>query len=98
MQLPGPLSVQSQFLLLPASLQARMAHLMRTVPRDALAPHMHRKDAAVWQAAEALLDLPQGVGEYGAGMEGPYKACCTLGRVMMGHVYGAVLVAVLAVH
>ena len=29
-----PLSVQSQFLLLRASLQARMAHLMLTAPRE----------------------------------------------------------------
>ena len=42
-----PLSVQSQFLLLRASLQARMVHLMRTVRREALATHMRRTDAAV---------------------------------------------------
>ena len=42
-----PLSVQSQFLLLRASLQARMVHLMRTVPREALATHMRHTDAAV---------------------------------------------------
>ena len=34
-----PPSVQSQFLLLRASLQARMVHLMRTVPREVLATH-----------------------------------------------------------
>ena len=78
-----PLSVQSQFLLLRASLQARMAHLMRTVPRDAQATHMRRTDAAVWWAAAAVLDLPEGVGEYGADMEGPGMACSTLGRQMM---------------
>ena len=32
-----PLSVQPQFLLLRASLQVRMTHLMRTVPDEALA-------------------------------------------------------------
>ena len=42
-----PFSVQSQFLLLRASLQARMAHLMRKVPREAPATHMRRTDAAV---------------------------------------------------
>ena len=78
-----PISVQSQFLLLRASLQARMVHLMRTVPREALAAHMRRTDAAMWRAAAALLDLPPGVGEYGADMEGPDKACSTLGRQMM---------------
>ena len=78
-----PLSVQSQFLLLRASLQARMAHAMRTVPRDALATHMLRTDAAVWLAAAAVLNLPEGVGEYGADMEGPDKACSALGRQMM---------------
>ena len=58
-----PLSVQSQFLLLRASLQARMVHLMRTVPREAVATPMRRTDAAVWRVAAAVLDLPQGVGE-----------------------------------
>ena len=42
-----PLNVQSQFLLLRALLQARLAHHMRTVPREALAAHMRRTDAAV---------------------------------------------------
>ena len=73
-----PLSVQYQFLLLRASLQARMAHLMRTVPWEALATHMRRTDAAVWRAAAAVLDLPEGVGEYSADMEGPDKTCSTL--------------------
>ena len=77
------LSVQSQFLPLRASLQARMAHLMRTVPREALATHMRPTDAAVWRAAAAVLGLPPGVGEYGANMEGPDKVCSTLGRQMM---------------
>ena len=53
-----PLSVQSQSLLLRASLEARMVHLMRTVPRGALATHMCPTDAAVWRAAEAVLYLP----------------------------------------
>ena len=77
------LSIQSQFLLLRASLQARMAHLTRTVPREALATHMRHTDAAVWRAAAAVLDLPQGVGEYGADAEGPDRACSTMGRQMM---------------
>ena len=76
-----PLSVQSQLLLLRASLQARMVHLMRTVPREALATHMRRTDAAVWRAA--VRDLPPGVGEYGADMDGPDKVYSTLGRQMM---------------
>ena len=78
-----PLSVQSHYLLLRASLQVRMAHHMRTVPREALATHMRRTDAAVWRAAAAVLELPQGVGDHGADMEGPNKACSTLGRQMM---------------
>ena len=64
------LSVQSQFLLLRASPQARMAHLMRTVPREALATHMRHTDAAVWRAAAPVLVLPQGVVAHGADMEG----------------------------
>ena len=60
-----------------------MAHLMRTVPREALATHMRRTDAAVWRVAAAVLDLPQGVGEYGADMDGPDMACSALGRRMM---------------
>ena len=70
-----PLSVHSQFLLLRGSLQARMAYLMRTGPREALKTHMCRADAAVWRVAAAVLDLPQGVGEYGADMEVPDMAC-----------------------
>ena len=65
-----PLSVQSQVLLLRVSLQIRMAHLMRTVPREAAAAHMRCADAAAWRAAAAVLDLPPGVGEYGADLEG----------------------------
>ena len=52
---------------------------MLTVPREALATHMRRTDAAVWRAAAAVLDLPPGVGEYGADMEGPDMACNELG-------------------
>ena len=78
-----PLSVQSQFLLLRASLQARMVHLMRTVPREALATHMRRTGAALWRAAAAVINLPLGVGEYDADMEGPDKACSTLGGQLM---------------
>ena len=62
-----PPSVQSQLLLLCASLQVRWAHLMRTVPREALAAHMRRTGAAVWRGA-AVLGLPPGVGEDGAQM------------------------------
>ena len=78
-----PPSVQSQFLFLSASLQARMAHLLRTVPREALATYMRRTDAAVWRAAAAVLDLPEGIGQDGADMGGPDKECSTLGRQMM---------------
>ena len=45
-----PLSVQPQFLLLRASLQTRMVHLMRMVPGEAVAAHIRRTDAAVWHA------------------------------------------------
>ena len=78
-----PLSVQSQSLLMRTSLQAHMAHLMRTVPRAALATHIRLTDAAVWRAAAAVLDLPPGVGEYGDVLEGPDRACSKLGRQMM---------------
>ena len=78
-----PLSVQSRFLLLRASLQSRMAHLMRTVPREAPATHKRHTIAAVWRMAAAVLDLPQGVGEYGADMEGADKECNILGRQIM---------------
>ena len=60
-----------------------MAHLMRTVPREALATHMRRSDGALWQAAAAVLVFPEAVGEYGADMEGPDKACSTLDWHMM---------------
>ena len=62
-----PLSVQPQLLLLRASLQGRMAHLTRTVPREAVALHMRRTDPKVWRAAAAVLDMPDRLGEYGAG-------------------------------
>ena len=75
-----PVSVQSQ-ILLRALLQARTALLIRTVPREALATHMRRTDSAVWRAGEAVFDLPQGVGEYGADMELPDMACSALGRI-----------------
>ena len=59
-----------------------MANFMRMVPREALATHMSRTDAAVWRAAAAVLGLPPGVGEYGADMESPDMACSALGRQM----------------
>ena len=77
------LSVQSQFLVQRASVQARMELLMRTLPREALATHLRCTDAALWRAASAVLDLPQGVDEYGSDMEGPHMACSVLGRQMM---------------
>ena len=79
------LSVQSRSMLLQASLEARMAPKMQTVPQEARVTHMYRTDAAVWQAAAAVLDLPPGVGEYGADMEGHHddKACSGLGRQLM---------------
>ena len=49
-----------------------MAYLMRTVPHEALAARMLRTDAAVWGAA-VVLDLPPGMGEYGADMDGPLR-------------------------
>ena len=70
-------------LLLRASLQACIIQLMRTLPREAMATHTRHTDAAVWWAAAAVLDLPPGVGEYGADMEGPDKVCSKLGRQMM---------------
>ena len=56
------LFVQSHFLHLHASLpvQARMVRHIRTVPREALATHMRRTDAAVCRAAVAVLHPPQG--------------------------------------
>ena len=73
------LSIQSQFLPLHASLQVRIVHLMRMVPCEVLAAHIRRTDAAVWRGAAAVHDFPPGLGVYGADMEGPYKACSTLG-------------------
>ena len=78
-----PLSVQAQFLLLRASLQVRMAHLMRTVPHQELAQHMRRADAAVWRGVAAVLDLPPGVVEFGTTMEGPDAESIRLGKQMM---------------
>ena len=78
-----PLSTQPQLQLLCASLQARLQHLMQTVPREVLATHMRPADAAVWRAAPAVLNLPKEVGECGADKEGPDKACSMLGRQMM---------------
>ena len=43
---------------------------------------MRRMHAAVWRGAAAVLDLPPGVGEYGANMEGPDKARSMLGGQM----------------
>ena len=77
------LSIQSHFLPMRASLPARIERLIRIVPRKALATHMRRTDAAVWRGAAAVLDIPQGVGEDGADMEGPDKECSTLGRQTM---------------
>ena len=54
---------------------------MRTVPREALAAHMRRTDAAVWRGAAAVLDLPPGVGEYGADMRAQTRRlACWVGR------------------
>ena len=53
---------------------------MRTEPREVLATHMCRTNAAVWREAAAVLDLPTGVGESNTSMEGPNKACSTLDR------------------
>ena len=59
-----------------------MAHLMRTVPREALATHERRADATVLRGAAVVLDLPPWVGEYVANMEGPDKECSRLGMQM----------------
>ena len=44
---------------------------------------MRRTNAAVWRGPAAVLDLPPGVGECGADMEGSDKAYSTLGVQMM---------------
>ena len=54
-----PLTVQTQFLLLRASLNVRMAHLMRTVPYEVLDPHVCKVQLAVWRAAVQVLALPE---------------------------------------
>ena len=78
---------KSQFLHLVALLQARMAHLMRTFPREALATRtvhgMRLLDAAVSWRAAAVLDVPPGVVEYATSMEGPDKVSSMLGRQIL---------------
>lgn len=56
-----PLSAQTQLLLLRASLNVRMAHLrvMRTVPFEALDPHMCKAQLAVWRAEVRVMALPE---------------------------------------
>ena len=55
-----PRSVQAQALRPGASLQACVTHIMRTVPREALAAHMCCADGAAWRVSAAALDLPAG--------------------------------------
>ena len=56
-----PLSVQTQFRLLRmrASLNVRMAHLMRMVPYKALDQHVRKAQFAVWRAAVWVLAMPE---------------------------------------
>ena len=54
-----------------------------TLPRPATGRLIQGGRVAGWRVAAAVLDLPQGVGEYGADMDGPDMACSALGRHMM---------------
>ena len=62
-----PLSLQSKFLLLRVSMHARMAHLLRTVPRESLEAHVRRTDMAVYRAVERMFGLPPDVAVWAAG-------------------------------
>ena len=78
-----PLSAQSQFLFLRASLQACMAHLMRCRGAWAGAGDAHTSHGCCSMAGGGgRARLALGVGEYGADIEGPDQACSTLGRQM----------------
>ena len=59
-----------------------MAHPMWALPRTALAAHIRRTDAALWQGLAAVVELPPGVGEYVADMKDPERACSTLSKEM----------------
>ena len=65
-----PLSKQSQFLLLRASLAVRLAHLQRTVDWAALAPATRWLEQAVLAAAAGLFKLPGGQGPAGLAFAG----------------------------
>ena len=60
-----PLSKQTQFLLLRASLGERMVHLQRTVEWRHVAPSTRRAETAVLSAAAELFRLPVGPGPDG---------------------------------
>jgi Reverse transcriptase (RNA-dependent DNA polymerase) len=63
-----PLRVQSQFLLLRLSLAPRLAHLLRTVEWERIAPSVRRLESEVHAAARSLLHMPPAVaGAFGAG-------------------------------
>ena len=61
-----PLSKQTQFLLLRASLSVRMAHLQRTVDWQHLAASTTRVELAVLSAVAEIFRLPAGQGPGGA--------------------------------
>lgn len=61
-----PLSKQTQFLLLRASLSVRLAHLQRTVPWRQLAVSATRVEQAVLWAAAQIFRLPAGQGPGGS--------------------------------
>jgi hypothetical protein len=60
-----PLSKQTQFLLLRASLSVRMAHLQRTVKWELLGASVSRVEQAVISAVAKIFRLPEGPGAGG---------------------------------
>lgn len=89
MVLQLPLAARSKLLLLHASLQARVAHLMQTAPRQALATRMHHADlgAISMLLCSGARQPCWGRGrvrvEHGANMEGPDEESSGLGQQMM---------------
>lgn len=56
-----PLSEPMNFLLLHTSLNARISHFVRSVPYEALEPHAHTPQLAVWHGALQSMALPDDV-------------------------------------